>query len=341
MGIHMAIGKRVLFYSSIKDKGLFNIQQFYQVDIHILKNLGYTVILSNRIADAWKFWQYDLVFAYFYRYSLFVSFIAKIFGRSTFFTGGIDALDSNLVSKIDHLIQKWLFKMCYLLSKRCIIVSRTDMNNVSTIVRGRKLAYSEHTINTDAFDCDISAKQNLITTIVWQDKVSNVKRKGVDNALRLFARLHQLPEYSEYKFVIIGKTGEGTTYLKDIVSELGIDDSVVFTGSISETEKVNYLKCSKIYFQLSLFEGFGVAALEALCAKNIVVHSGRGGLSNPIYKDGVLINIGRSVEEMSVQLYAGLKAISYSNLEHAHTNVCINYSNKRREEEFANILSSR
>lgn len=328
----------MLFYSSIKDKELFNIQQFYRIDIQLLEELGYMVILSNKISDAWKFWKYDFVFAYFYRYAFFVALIAKLFGKNTYFTGGIDALDKNLVTVKEYGIQKWFFKMCYFLAKSCIIVSKTDDKNVRELVNGKKLSYSEHTIDTCRFDCELKNKENICTTIAWQATIVNVKRKGVDNALRLYAKLLQLPEYAHHKFVIMGKTGEGTTYLKEIIKELGIGKSVLFTDSISEQEKVDYLRRSKIYFQLSIFEGFGVASLEALCAKNIVVHSGKGGLCNPIYNDGIFINTNQPIDGMFKQLVEELGVFDNSKLERAHKNVCKNYDNERRKADFAKII---
>ena len=330
--------KHVLFYSSVKTKELFNIQRFYKTDIQILENLGYGVILSNRIIDACKFWRYDFVFAYFYRYSLFVAIIAKLFGKNTYFTGGIDNLDRNLVSAREYIIQKYLFGFCYYFSKSCIIVSKTDRENVRRILNGRKLSYSEHTIDTKQFDCELSYKQKFCTTIVWQATVANVERKGVDTTLRLFAMLHQFPQYKDYKLFIIGKKGEGTLYLQKLVSELEIEDAVVFTDSITEEEKIDYLKKSRLYFQLSKFEGFGVAAIEALCAKNIVIHSGRGGLSNPIYNDGIFVNIDQTIEQMYNVLKKDLETFEEAKLEAAHQNVCKYYDNERRKEDFSRII---
>lgn len=332
------VDKRVLFYSSIKDKELFYIQQFYRIDILLLEELGYKVVLSNNILDAWKFWRYNFVFAYFYRYAFFVALIAKLFGRNTYFTGGIDALDRNLVTEKEYKIQKWFFKMCYSLAKSCIIVSKTDDKNVRELVSSKKLSYSEHTIDTSQFECDLGRKEDLITTIAWQATIGNVKRKGVDNALRLFARLIQLPKYSQFKFIIIGKTGEGTEYLKNIIEELDISESVEFTDNISEQHKVDYLKRSRFYFQLSVFEGFGVASLEALCAKNVVVHSGKGGLSNPIYNDGIYVNIDQPVDEMFKQLIEGMEVFDNSVLDHAYDNVCKDYDNERRKADFVKII---
>lgn len=330
--------KTVLFYASVEDKSLFTIQHFYQIDITILEELGYKVLLSNKISDAWKFWKYDFVFAYFYRYGLFVALIAKLFGRNTYFTGGIDALDKDLVTNRDYFIQKLFFQLCYLVSKSCIIVSKTDEANVREIVKGKKLTYSEHTIDVESLKCELSQKENVFVTIGWQGTVANVQRKGMDTSIRLFAKLKEVPKYKDSVLYIVGKTGDGTKYLEMIVSELGLLDSVEFTGSISEDMKVNYLNRSKYYFQLSLFEGFGVAALEALGAKNIVIHSGKGGLSNPIYKDGILLNIHQPLDVMAQDLINKLNSFDDSRLEAAYSMVCDLYDNNRRKEDFRTII---
>lgn len=332
--------KRILFFSSVKNKNLFNIQRFYRTDIDILNQLGYEVIVSNRISDAWFFWKYDLVFAYFYKYSFFVSLIAKIFGKDTYFTGGIDSLDRKLVPEKEYKTQKIFFRLCYNISKSCIIVSKTDYANVMSIVGGKKLSFSEHTICTAHFDCKIENKENLITTIVWQGTKGNVQRKGVDTALRVFAGLKNTHLFQDYRFVIIGARGNGTAYLQGIIDELGIKESVRFTDSISEEEKIDYLKRSKLYFQLSKFEGFGVAALEALCSKNIVIHSGKGGLSNPIYNNGILVDIDSPIKSIVDKLRSDLSVFNNERLEVAHRDVCRGYDDDRRKKDFSKIIGN-
>lgn len=333
--------KRVLFYSSVRSKELFNIQQFYRIDINILKEMGNNVILSNSVCDAFKFWKYDYVFAYFYKLSLFVALIAKLFGRNTYFTGGIDALEKTLVSENEYKIQKLCFKICHFLSKKCIIVSKTDECNVKAIVNqnSNKLVYSEHTIDTHSFRCSIEGKANYCSTIVWQGTVGNVQRKGVDTALKLFAKLKQVPHFRDYKFFIIGLTGDGTQYLKNLVEELCIENDVIFTDSVSEEDKSDYLKKSKIYFQLSHYEGFGVAALEALCAKNIVVHSGNGGLGNPIYKRGILLDINKPIDSMFNDLIRDLNTYDQSSLDDIYNTIAVNYDNPRRKSDFLKIIN--
>ena len=109
-------------------------------------------------------------------------------------------------------------------------------------------------------------------------------RKGVDKMLFVCAEFLKLNP--NYKIHIMGSTGEGTEYLKGLISDLNIGDSVTFTGRISEEEKIDTLKRSRFYFQLSLYEGFGVAAVEGLATGNVVVHSGKGGLKDSVGNNG-------------------------------------------------------
>lgn len=330
--------KKILFYSSVANKELFFVQQFYVVDINILKDLGYEIILSNSIAEAFRFWKYDFVFGYFYKYALFVAIIARFFGRKTYFTGGIDALDRSLVSFKEHWLQRIFVFMCNIVGEKCIIVSKTDMENVRrSVLFKNKLSYSEHTIDVGKFVGDVE-KEHYFSTIAWQGTVANVQRKGVHLALILFSKLINEPEYKDYKFYIIGKKGGGTEFIMDMIKELGIEDYVILTDSISEEDKVNYLKKSKYYFQLSKYEGFGLAALEALCSNNIIIHSGKGGLANPIYKKCIKLNIDHEIENEYQILLDSLKHFNYNEFEKSVGEIKEYYSNERRKNDFVKIL---
>lgn len=334
----MMRNKKVLFYSSVKDKESFKLVQFYNIDITILKDLGYEVLLSNSIADAWKFWKYDFVFAYFYRYSFFVALIARIFGKRSYFTGGIDSLNQNNIGTRDYNIQSILFKLCYSICCRAIVVSQTDMENIKAIVRNtKKLAYSEHTIPVDKYHADIKQKKEIFVTIGWT-AISSIERKGIDKAIKVFAKLQSYSEFSNSKLVLAGTPGDGEGYLLQLIKDNNIEDKVDIRGNISEEEKIHLLEDAKYYFQLSSFEGFGLAALEAVCAKCILIHSGRGGLSNPIYKDEILINIDGELDSEAKLLYTRLLQFDDKKIESSYKRVLDNYGNERRKKEFEQIL---
>lgn len=333
--------KRILFYSSVKDKHLFYVQRFYQIDIEILQELGGTIMLSNTIFDALCFWKYDIVFAYFYRKSFFVALIAALFMKSTYFTGGIDDLDKNYASSKRYLIQKLFFKLCYFISKSCIIVSDADMRNILKFQkRTEKLSFSEHTIDVDKFlDNEYLHKEHLFTTIGWMGNEDNVKRKGIDTALKVFSLLRKTKSYADYKFVIIGKKGKGTLYVEDLIKKYELEDVVKLTDELSECKKIEILLHSRYYFQLSIYEGFGLAALEALVTKNIVIHSSKGGLSNPIFKYGICFDIDNDLNNEVNKLLKSLADFDEHQLNEVAQYVRKQYDNTRRKDDFYRIIS--
>jgi glycosyltransferase involved in cell wall biosynthesis len=166
----------------------------------------------------------------------------------------------------------------------------------------------------------------------------NVIRKGVDNALFLFKKITEKESFSNSRFYIIGKTGAGTEYLKELCVDLNILDKVIFTGIIDESEKINYLKISKYYFQLSIFEGFGIAALEALAAKNIVIHSARGGLKDTIKNFGVIVDLEKPLKTQFDYLYSQLSSFNNDILISAYEDINKCYSISTRKKYFINTF---
>ena len=66
-----------------------------------------------------------------------------------------------------------------------------------------------------------------------------------------------MPAFADFNFIIMGWKGEGTTFVQSIINKYDLNDSVELKGEVSEEDKINLLKRSKYYFQLSLYEGIG------------------------------------------------------------------------------------
>ena len=178
----------------------------------------------------------------------------------------------------------------------------------------------------------------MFTTIVWMGNKDNVKRKGVDTALKVFSLLQKNKLYADYRFLIIGKKGEGTSYVESLIEEYGLQRVVMLTDEISEETKINILLRSKYYFQLSIYEGFGLAALEALATNNIVIHSGKGGLANPIFSSGIIFNIGNDLETEMESLLKKMSIYNNEQLEEVSRFIIKQYDNSRRREDFFRII---
>jgi glycosyltransferase involved in cell wall biosynthesis len=108
------------------------------------------------------------------------------------------------------------------------------------------------------------------------DKESNIilyvgrihKRKGIDFLVDAFARLN----YSNAVLVIAG-TGDNYVFsLKDKSARLGISEKVLFTGFISEADKLAAYVDSEVVVYPGVYESFPLVPIEsALSSKPVIV----------------------------------------------------------------------
>ena len=306
--------KKILFYSSVSTKKMFSVQQFYRTDISILRKMNYKVLLSNNVFDFLAFWKYDIAFIYFYRYGFFSALFAKFFQKKVIFTGGIDYLDSNYSSFLNLYIQRIFFRLCSFFSDLNIIVSNSDLDNIKKFNSNLDLLknpLSFHVIDLQKIEnYPKIKKQKLVVTIAWMGRIENVFRKGVDKAVMVFNELVKLDP--EYRMLIIGSKGEGSKYIQNLIHKLKLEDKIKLTGSINENDKLKALMQSEIYMQISKYEGFGIAAIEAAACKNLVVHSNKGGLRDSIGNNGLIV-CGNEYFIIAKQILESIKTISTQN----------------------------
>jgi glycosyltransferase involved in cell wall biosynthesis len=86
------------------------------------------------------------------------------------------------------------------------------------------------------------------------------------------------------KFIIVG-SGYMKEQLLNIVRSMGLEHKVLFEGFVDEDSLIKLQKVADVSVVPSLFEPFGIVALEAMAAKSPVVVSDTGGLSEIIEHD--------------------------------------------------------
>jgi glycosyltransferase involved in cell wall biosynthesis len=86
------------------------------------------------------------------------------------------------------------------------------------------------------------------------------------------------------KFVIVGN-GYMKEQLSNLVKNIGLAHKVIFTGFVDDETLLRLQKCADVSVVPSLFEPFGIVALEAMAAKSPVVVSDTGGLSEIVEHD--------------------------------------------------------
>jgi glycosyltransferase involved in cell wall biosynthesis len=130
---------------------------------------------------------------------------------------------------------------------------------------------------------------------------SSERWKGFDQVIALMPQL--LKQYPSLKYLVVGD-GDDRARLEAKAADLGVLENVVFTGRISESEKVAHYNLADVYVMPSTAEGFGIVLIEAAACGVSVVGSLADG-SREALLDG---RLGRLLDPM--RLHEWLEAIS-------------------------------
>jgi glycosyltransferase involved in cell wall biosynthesis len=132
-----------------------------------------------------------------------------------------------------------------------------------------------------------------------------VQEKGVHILIQAIP--HVLRQYNNVKFVISG-TGPYADHLKKMAIDLGINNKIYFTGFIDDDTRNKLFKISDTAVFPSLYEPFGIVALEGMAAQVPVIVSDTGGLREIVNhgKDGMKFTCGSS-EDLAAQIVTLLR----------------------------------
>ena len=106
---------------------------------------------------------------------------------------------------------------------------------------------------------------------------SLIRKKGIETLLRAGPAI--LKKYPSCRLLVVGE-GPLQSHLEQLITNLGITGSVIFTGR--QTDIPGVLAAMDVFVLPSLQEGLGVAALEAMAAEQPIVASRVGGLPESV-----------------------------------------------------------
>jgi glycosyltransferase involved in cell wall biosynthesis len=105
-----------------------------------------------------------------------------------------------------------------------------------------------------------------------------VHEKGAQVLIDALPRVRA--QYHDAKLVIAGGGARG--HLEAQAAALGVSDHVYFTGRVSDEDRDRLYKVADVAVYPSLYEPFGIVALEAMAARVPVVVSNAGGLAEVV-----------------------------------------------------------
>lgn len=286
---------RICLYSPVASKDLFERVGFYRDDIKALSLRGGEVLATNSLWDLLVF-RPRLVVGYFFSKSILAAFLGRLFGARVVLTGGADQISPVLQGGRRLFIRRAMAVLGLILSHRVLLSCTDDVVNFRKLSFGirvlqRKIELVNHVVMPAPWRggarVPVDGEFHAFT-LCWMGAEANVRRKGVDRAIKLISRLHEIGV--DARLDVAGTDGPGKKFLEDLSLELKVAKYVHFLGAISEDEKNDRFSRGSVYLQISEHEGFGVAAAEAFFSGMIVVHSNKGGLGDVIGDHGLVID---------------------------------------------------
>ncbi|MDX1933800.1 MAG: glycosyltransferase family 4 protein [Capsulimonadales bacterium] len=108
-----------------------------------------------------------------------------------------------------------------------------------------------------------------------------VREKGAQMLIEALPRVRA--QYTDAKLVIAG--GGQRDHLEQLARNLGCGETVLFTGRVSDEDRDRLYQVADVAVYPSLYEPFGIVALEAMAARVPVVVSNAGGLPEVVQHD--------------------------------------------------------
>ena len=204
---------------------------------------------------------------------------ATEFGRNN----GIHSEISHYINAIEKQLvtEAWRVIVCSEFMKGEVEYAlRAPADKLDVIYNGihwEKFDFTFPTEEAAAFRAYFAAPNEKIIMFVGR----GVREKGCQVLIDAFPRVRA--GYQDVKLVIAG--GGYRQHLEAQASALGVSHHVYFTGFMPDAELLRLYKVADIACFPSLYEPFGIVALEAMAAHTPVVVSDAGGLKEVVEHD--------------------------------------------------------
>ncbi len=193
-----------------------------------------------------------------------------------------------------------------------IVVSRFTQQAVRTLLgeEGSKaeIHLIENGVDTQRFRPvgrrpDLVAQYRLQPGRIFVSVCRLLEKKGIDQAIRAFARVHRV--HPDTSYVVVG-TGGFEASLREIAAAEGVAERVIFTGDVTEDDLVAHYCLGDMFVMPNRemengdTEGFGLVFLEANSCGLPVIAGSDGGSRDAVQHgvNGLVVN-GRSVEAIT------------------------------------------
>lgn len=160
-----------------------------------------------------------------------------------------------------YLIYKIMYHVDFKHADHIIAISDTDKKEISTYYSKfqDKITRIYNPINVDIIKKDPRQKENYITALNLQFHHKNI--------ITLIKAFELIKDQIDCKLYLMGSVPKRVHYLEEYVEEHNLGDKIIFTGFIPDEEMRKKFVNSSLYVNPTLYEGFGMTAVEAIILK--------------------------------------------------------------------------
>lgn len=161
-----------------------------------------------------------------------------------------------------------------------VISESTGRDLVSRGIKSDRIRVVYCGMDHGRYSYDPSSAKFVTPTILYVGRIK--KYKSVDVIIRaLSAVLKRVPDA---RLAIVG-SGDNLSALRSLAGDLGVGEHVVFTGFVTEDEKVDWMRRSHVIVNPSPKEGWGLTNIEANACGTPAIASDADGLRDSV-RDG-------------------------------------------------------
>lgn len=292
--------KHKVFNARTVEDDIYILSEIFKVkmkEVNTTKGINFfTALIYQYFYLLFNIYKYKIIFIWFADYhSLLPVFFSKMFNKICIINiGGYDA-DEILIGNPKSLKEKFR-KYCVSYSvnnaSKLFPVSNLMKSHLVKYVNPAKCETIYCCIDTDKFTPpeEIPDKENIIVTVGGGgDYIKEAKRKRLDYFIELGEKFNSLYPGYNTKFIAIGHDKDTNTYkyLSELITCSNIELKPM-TRSVQEL--IDYYKNASIYMQLSYFEAFGIAQVEAMLYGCIPISNNGGAISEVIGDAGFIID---------------------------------------------------
>ena len=195
----------------------------------------------------------------------------------------------------ESLIERLMLKLDVLGVRRAAHIIATSKHTRDDLVQYLGIPKEKITVIYNGSDCRVFKPLNgegeLLDGRFILYVGSERPRKNLGRLFEAFAELR--PEFDSLKLVKVGPVGRSRSYRQDTLRKLNclaIMDDVVFVDYVPENDLAGYYKSAELLAYPSLYEGFGLPPLEAMCSGCPVVTSNTSSLPEVVGEAGIMVS---------------------------------------------------